>query len=193
VQNVTSVFALERGNTANRVNANPFVILNPTLIDALFTFGTANAGKTFLVFVQGPGGISRNLTLPLTGFNPTQAGCPAGFTGGNEQGVQVTFTCNSSTTPATGAAVITSAHVQREANGSFSLIVTGSGFQPNATVTVGGKSPKKIKPKGLETGSTTFSQLILRKGFCGGLPGALVVTNPNSPASNAFQVTDTCQ
>ncbi|MFL6277303.1 MAG: hypothetical protein ACJ74G_19130, partial [Blastocatellia bacterium] len=55
VNTVTSVFALERGNTANRINAAPFVVINANLIDAFFNFGSANAGKTFLIFVQGPG------------------------------------------------------------------------------------------------------------------------------------------
>ena len=60
-------------------------MLTPQLIDALFDFGTANAGKTFMIFVTGPGGTSRNLTQGQT---------PAGCVFGNEQGIQVTFTCN---------------------------------------------------------------------------------------------------
>src|SRR5205823_441807 len=130
VNTVTSVFALERGNTANRVNAAPFVVINANLIDAFFNFGSANAGKTFLIFVQGPGGVSRNRTAAITGE-------PAGCALGNEQGIQVTFTCNSTTAPQTGAAVLTSYEFDPTTN---SITVHGSNIDENATVSVGGVS-----------------------------------------------------
>jgi hypothetical protein len=205
VQNVTSVFALERGNTANRVNANPFVILNPTLIDALFTFGSVNNGKTFLIFVQGPGGISRNLTLPLTGFNPTQAGCPAGFTGGNEQGVQVTFTCTTTTQGGGGGnpppqldtpIVNGCGPLDRQPNGSFTLDVTGSNIKRNAIVTVGGISPKKVKfiDPDPTNGSDAFRTIRLIKKFCLGLPGTISIKNPgtNGGTSTGFFCNRSC-
>jgi hypothetical protein len=64
------------------------VILNPNLIDAFFDFGAlGSAGRRFAIFVSGPNGTSRNLfALP--------AGAPPGCVLGNEQGLQVTFTCN---------------------------------------------------------------------------------------------------
>jgi hypothetical protein len=182
---VTSVFALERGNPANRINANPFVVVNPNLIDAFFNFGSANAGKTFLIFVQGTGGTSRNRTA-------AQAGEPAGCALGNEQGVQVTFTCNSSTSGQAGAAVLTSYEFDATSN---SIIVHGSNIREDATVTVGGATPVKIKRKGLETGSNTFTTLVLRKGICGALNGnaQIVVKNPGAEPSNALTVTQHCQ
>src|SRR6185436_1600872 len=92
VINVTSVFAQDISNPANVIQAKAFQILAPNLIDAHFAFGSANAGKTFLIFVTGPNGTSRNLTtLP--------AGSPAGCALGNEQGIQVTFKCNAPGTP----------------------------------------------------------------------------------------------
>jgi hypothetical protein len=78
-QNVTSVFAVDVANAANKVNAQDFTILNANLIDAHFNFTSANAGKTFVVFVTGPGGTSRGLITPV-------AGAPAGCALGNEQG-----------------------------------------------------------------------------------------------------------
>jgi hypothetical protein len=75
---ITSVFAVERTNPANVIQATNFVVLNNNLIDALFNFTSANAGKTFLIFVTGPGGTSRNLTTAVAG---APAGCPLG----NEQ------------------------------------------------------------------------------------------------------------
>ncbi|MFL6214097.1 MAG: hypothetical protein ACJ74J_09425, partial [Blastocatellia bacterium] len=182
---VTSVFALERGNPANRINANPFVVVNPNLIDAFFNFGSASAGKTFLIFVQGTGGTSRNRTA-------AQAGEPAGCALGNEQGVQVTFTCNSTTSGQAGAAVLTSYEFDAASN---TITVRGSNIRDGAVVTVGGVTPNKVKQKGLETGSNTFTTLILRKGFCGALNGnaQIVVTNPGAAASNALVVTQHCQ
>ncbi|HJQ25472.1 MAG TPA: hypothetical protein VKA60_16245, partial [Blastocatellia bacterium] len=145
----------------------------------------ANAGKTFLIFVQGTGGTSRNLSAAVTG-------APAGCALGNEQGVQVTFTCNSTTSPQTGAAVLTSYEFDAA---NSTITVHGSNIDENATVTVGGVSPKKIKRRGVETGSNTFNTLILRKGICGALNGnaQIIVTNPGKPASNALIVTEKCQ
>ena len=173
---VTSVFAVERGNTANRINANPFVIVNPNLIDAFFNFGSANAGKTFLIFVQGPGGTSRNRTA-------TQTGEPAGCNLGNEQGVPVTFTCNSVVTPPINTAdtpLVNGCTLNREATGQFTLDVVGSNIKSGATATVGGVTPKKIKFIELEPGSTTsFRTIRLVKKVCNGLPGSILVTNPS--------------
>jgi hypothetical protein len=185
VGGVTSVFALERGNPSNRINANPFVVVNPNLIDAFFNFGSANAGKTFLIFVQGTGGTSRNRTA-------AQAGEPAGCALGNEQGVQVTFTCNSSTSGQATAAVLSSYEFDAA---SGTITVHGSNIREDALVTVGGATPNKIKRKGLETGSNTFTTLVLRKGICGALNGnaAVVVTNPGAAPSNALIVTQRCQ
>jgi hypothetical protein len=184
VPNVTSVFALERGNTSNRINANPFVIVNANLIDAFFNFGSANAGKTFLIFVSGPNGTSRNRT-------EAQSGEPAGCALGNEQGVQVSFTCNSTTSGQTGAAVLTSYEFNAANN---TITVHGSNIKDGAVVTVGGVAPKKIKKKGLETGSNSFTTLVLKK-VCGSLNGAakIVVVNPGAPASNELTVTEKCQ
>lgn len=86
--NVTSVYAEQIDNAANRVDASSFVVLDNNTITANFDFGAANAGKTFLIFVSGPNGTSRNLRTAT-------AGAPAG----NEQGNQVTFTVNAPPPP----------------------------------------------------------------------------------------------
>jgi hypothetical protein len=194
------VFALERGNPANRINANPFVVVNPNLIDAFFNFGSANAGKTFLIFVQGTGGTSRNRTA-------AQAGEPAGCALGNEQGVQVTFTCNTSTpgtctpgtpgcpTPPTDQAIVNGCTLERQETGQFVLLVVGSNIKSGATATVGGVTPKKIKFVELEQGSTnSFKSIRLVKKVCGGLPGNVVVTNPGATGvpSTAFFCNERC-
>lgn len=181
---VTSVFAVERNNPANVVQATNFVVLNSNLIDALFNFGTSNAGKTFLIFVTGPGGTSRNLTTLPQGAQP---GCPLG----NEQGVQVTFTCDSvifqSSLP-----VVSACKLKRSSAGAFSLVVTGRDFQQGATATVGGKNPKKVRFKDLQAGSNTYNTLVLKGNICGGIPGAVVVTNPGGKSSLPFQCGGSC-
>lgn len=72
---------------ANTIEATTFTVLSANLIDALFHL---DSSKTFMIFVTGPGGTSRNLTAGQT---------PYGCVPGNEQGVQVTFTCESANQP----------------------------------------------------------------------------------------------
>jgi hypothetical protein len=188
--NVTSVFAVDIANPANVIQARTFVVLNQNLIDAHFAFGSANAGKTFLIFVTGPGGTSRNLTtLP--------AGSPAGCPLGNEQGIQVTFKCNAPGVPTNppaplDIAVVTGCKLDRQDNGSFTLDVTGNRIKAGATVTVGGQAPKKIKVVDVEPGTTNPTKLRLIKRLCGNLPGAIVITNPGAAASAPFLCTERC-
>lgn len=190
VPNVTSVFAQQIDNANNRINATAFVILNANLIDAIFNFGSANAGRRFLIFVSGPNGTSRNLTsLP--------AGAPAGCPLGNEQGIQVTFTCRA-TTPGGGGtvpdiAVVTGCRVERSDSGTFTIDVFGTNFKAGATVSVGGRTPKKVKFRDVATpGGNAFTRLVLKGRVCGGLPGIITVTNPGAPPSVAFNCAFTC-
>jgi hypothetical protein len=86
------VYAVAQDDPSNVVHATNFHVVNATLVDALFNFGSANCGKVWLLHVVGPGGPSRNLTeLPV--------GTPAGVPLGNEQGTQVSFNCNDLTPP----------------------------------------------------------------------------------------------
>lgn len=84
---VTDVFAVDASNAGNVIHATTFTVLTANQVTARFDFGAINAGKRFLIYVTGTGGTSRNLTsLP--------AGAPAGSPPiGNEQGVQVSFSC----------------------------------------------------------------------------------------------------
>jgi hypothetical protein len=189
IGNVTSVFAID-AQTGARIDARAFVVLNANLIDAHFNFGSANAGRTFFIFVTGPGGTSRNLSAPLAG---TPTGCPLG----NEQGIQVTFKCNAPGTPTNPGtpidiAVITNCHLDRQANGTFTLDVTGNKIKAGARVTVGGVEPKKIKVVEVEPGTTNPTRLRLVKRLCGNLPGNIVITNPGAAASAPFLCTERC-
>jgi hypothetical protein len=179
---VTSVFALDRANCATRINATTFFIVNANLIDALFNFGSVNAGKTFLIFVSGPNGTSRNISACQAAPAGTPAGCPTG----NEQGVQVTFTCNTSANPGGGntpdIALLERCKLNRDdVSGAFSLDVFGSNIKLNATVTINGQVPKKVQFKDLATGSNDiFTRVRLKKQLCSKLNGAasIVITNP---------------
>jgi len=191
--NVTSVFAVELGNPTNVIHASTVQILSGNLIDAFFQFGPANAGKTFLIFASGPNGTSRNLTQLPTGA-PT--GCPLG----NEQGVIVTFKCKSagatgtpadtSSTPSTP--LLNGCRVDRDDAGSFSLSIFGRGIRDGATLTVGGKTPKKIKFKDPDAADNGFTRILVKKKFCDSLPGQVVVTNPNGAASAPLFCSDRC-
>src|SRR5437868_1422801 len=179
--NVTSVFAVDAANPNNVIQAQRFVILSPNLIDALFSFGTANAGKTFLIFVSGPNGTSRN-------FNTAPAGCAIG----NEQGIRVTFTCRTATATNNDIAVIRGCSVDRDAAGNFALIITGENFKAGGRLTVGGREPRKVKFKGeVSAGTSIFNKLVV-KGACNSLPGDLIYTNPGQADSVAYRCNDSC-
>ncbi|HET9532254.1 MAG TPA: hypothetical protein VFQ92_17980, partial [Blastocatellia bacterium] len=136
---------------------------------------------------------SRNLTaLP--------AGAPAGCPLGNEQGIQVTFTCTTQTTPpppngGPAVAQVTGCDLTRSDNGKFTLVVTGQRFRQGAAVTVGGLSPRKVKFLDLDTQTNAFTRLRItdrRNRLCGAIPGQIVVTNPGQPASEPFQCNERC-
>src|SRR5215475_6613915 len=112
--NVTSVFAVDIANSAKVIQSTRFVVLSPTLIDALFCFGSANAGHTFLIFASGPNGTSRNLTA-------ASGTCPIG----NEQGIQVTVKCNAATSSTSSDPQVLGCDVNRSDTGKFTLVITG--------------------------------------------------------------------
>jgi hypothetical protein len=185
--NVTSVFAIEVGNPANVVQALRFVVLSPFLINADFAFTSANAGKTFLIFVSGPNGTSQNLTSLPAG---TQ-GCPAGFLG-NQLGIQVTFKCNSGTVPG-GSGNPNAVTVQSatwDAQGRLQIV--GTGIQQGAVFKIGNTTAKKVKYKGLQTGSNTFNKAVA-KGLCpvGAVGAELQIIQ--SGVTSTYRLTQGCQ
>ncbi|HJQ68776.1 MAG TPA: hypothetical protein VKA70_07380 [Blastocatellia bacterium] len=186
--NVTRVFAVERSNPANVIESPHFVILNNNLIDALFDFTSGNAGKTFLIFASGPNGTSRNLRIP--------AEAPEGCVLGNEQGVQVTFTCQGTPPPSGDTpapiAEITTCRLKRSPSGSISLEIFGPSFVENSTVLINGVEPKKLKYKN-PLGEGRFGRMVANGKVCENLPGAIIVTRPNGRPSIPFACTRQCQ
>ena len=175
---VTSVFAVDLANTANVIQAQDFTVLNANLIDAHFNFTSANAGKTFVVHVAGPGGTSRGLITAVPGQ-------PAGCALGNEQGCLpcIEFTCNSTTPPVDGIpvdqALVNGCKLDRNPAGNFVLDVFGKNLKPDAEVRVGSITPKAVKPREPDPGFPGgFLRLTLKGRICNGLPGTIVVTNP---------------
>jgi hypothetical protein len=189
--NVTSVFAVDKNDPANVIQATKFAILNSNLIDAHFDFGLANAGRTFLIFVSGPNGTSRNLTsLPLG----ATAGCPLG----NEQGIAVTFTCRArpasgeNPTPTDSIAIMSGCKLERDPSGAFSLNVTGTNFREGSTITIGGVTPKKLKFKDKNPGSSTFSRIVAKGRLCNALPGPVVYTDISGFRAVPFICAERC-
>ena len=185
--NVTRVFAVERGNPDNVIESPHFVILNNNLIDALFDFTSASAGKVFLVYASGPNGTSRNLRIP--------AEAPEGCVIGNEQGIQVTFTCDARQPGGGGNAppifvAISSCDLNRSQSGVYSLVLTGQ-FKQGATVRIGGVVPKKVKLRD-STGPDTFAKMVIKGRVCDNLPGAIVV-RIDGIATAPFQCAASCQ
>jgi hypothetical protein len=192
--NVTSVFGVEVGHPDNVIQSSAIQILNINLVDAFFRFGSANAGKTFLIFASGPNGTSRNLTtLP--------AGAPGGCPLGNEQGVSVSFKCKPSGGPGSGdipiptddPVPISSCKVDRTESGGFTLTLGGRGFREGDTLTIAGVTPKKLKFKDPNPGNTSFSRIIVKGRVCDGLPGPIVYTPANVQRSFVFLCAASCQ
>src|SRR5262249_11064102 len=174
---VTSVSFVPVGGGAT-INASSVFLQSCCILDAFVNFTTANAGKTFLVFVTGPGGTSRNLSAAVTGQ-------PCTFVAGNESGIQVTVTCASAPPPGGGGtsptpAVITSCALDRQESGQFFLDVVGTNIKEGFTVTVGGVTPKKVRTV-VDGGTSGPTTIRLLKKICNGLPGNIVITNPGTP------------
>jgi hypothetical protein len=186
---VTSVTFVPVGGGATITGSSVF-LQSCCLLDVFVNFTSANVGKTFLVFVTGPGGTSRNLTAAV-------AGQPCTFAAGTETGVQVTVTCasapnpNPTPTPLT-AAVVTGCTLDRQESGQFFLDVTGTNIKDGFTVTVGGVEPKKIRTIQVESGTTPAIIRLLKK-ICNGLPGNIIITNPGgAPPSQPFFCNKSC-
>ncbi|MEK6302952.1 MAG: hypothetical protein AABO41_19750, partial [Acidobacteriota bacterium] len=125
---------------------------------------------------------------------------------GNEQGIQVTFTCSTSTgpcvpgtpgcnTPPNQAQLERCSLSRDDVSGGFRLDVFGTNIKLNAGVTVNGQVPKKIQFKDLVAGSTdTFTRVRLKKQICSKLNGAasIVITNPGGQPSATLLCTATC-
>lgn len=192
--NVTSVFAVEKGNPSHVIQSKAFVVLNTNLIDALFDFGAANAGRTFLIFASGPNGTSRNLTALPQG---AQANCPLG----NEQGVMVTVTCKGPSgsgpdpadSPDSIKTEVAGCSVDRDSSGEYTLTVRGRMFKEGAVVTVGGNTLKKPKFKDFDAASNAFTRITAKKKVCKTLPGVVIVTNPGEAPSTAFFCGSSCR
>jgi hypothetical protein len=192
---VTSVFAIDV-ETGARVDAQ-FVIFDNNTLDAFFNFGSANLGHTFEIFVQGPGGTSRNIGMAQQPQGTPQMGCNAI---GNEQGIQVRFTCGSTPTPPGGnggppdVPTISNCNVKRKPTGAFTLVITGDNIGVGATVTVGGGSARKTLFKNVNAGTQKATKIILKGGVCGLLPGAILIKNPGDSGgtSQPFACNATC-
>jgi hypothetical protein len=187
--NVTSVFAVEKDNPNNVVQVTRFEILSDHSIDAYFEFGVANVARRFLIYASGPNGTSRNiLSLPQ--------GAPIGCPTGNEQGKEVIFECaplpHGDPIPAPVATIFGCVLGRNEA-GAFILFVSGFHFKEGAAMTIGGIAPKRLKFKSPAFSEPGFFQVIIVKGnLCKGLPGRIVVTNPNELSSQPFQCNEIC-
>jgi hypothetical protein len=88
--------------------------------------------------------------------------------------------------------VVTGCDLTRSANGKFTLVVTGRQFKEGAAVTVGGRTPKKVKFLDLDTQANAFTRLRVSGKLCAGLPGQIIVTNPGVAASQPFQCNEDC-
>jgi hypothetical protein len=60
-------------------------------------------------------------------------------------------------------------------------------------VTVSQGSAKKVTFSDFDSATNTYGQVMLQGGMCKLLPGLIVITNPEQPASVPFQCNETCK
>jgi hypothetical protein len=122
----------------------------------------------------------------------------------------VTFTCNAAPPPppvcpdpnnpacppvGLTPAIVNGCDLGRDSTGTFFLDIVGRNIKRDATVTVGGRTPKKIKFRDAEVGNPgAFTRITVKKGgLCSGLPGNILITNPGgAPVSTAFFCNKSC-
>ena len=121
---VGGVKAVQEDNPANVIPATSFTVLNSSLIEARFDIGSANIGRTFRIFVTGPGGQSRN----LLSTDPRPVGVPTG----NEQGNAIIFTCS---TPVSGS-ITFSANSYFVSEGTPAVTITAKRENSSGALTV---------------------------------------------------------
>lgn len=186
--NVTRIFAVNRDAPAEVIDASTIVPLNQNLLDAFFEFPTGSDGKSFLIFASGPNGTSRNLTSVPEG---TSEGCPTG----NEQGIQVSFTCRGSSgaeaSPSPAPKRLLGCAVKRKPSGAFVLILETTGVEEGVSLNVGTITPKKIAYKKPIEGTGLFRKLQVKGAVCGGLPGPVLLSLPGGE-TETFQCAAAC-
>ena len=70
--------------------------------------------------------------------------------------------------------------------------VFGKGIRDGATMTVAGLAPKKLRFKGADATDGSFTQIVAKGKFCDGLPGAIVITNPDGTSSAPMVCGERC-
>jgi hypothetical protein len=103
----------------------------------------------------------------------------------------ITVFARSTQAPPDGRAILDRCSVSRSSSGSYSLTIVGRNIKEDAAVTVGGSVPKKIKFKD-EVSPGVFTRLVVKKKFCQGLPGAIVITNPGAQPSAPLLCSSSC-
>lgn len=163
ISNVTSVFAVEKFNPANVVQANSFTVLSANQITAAFDFTGVNSNKQFLIFVSGPNGTSRNM---ITAPAPLPIGCPLG----NEQGLLVQFACEGSDLPVcftlggTWVGCTQSCQTRRgvqtcTVRGNFNLSNLGTNRVPNTSIRFFASDDPVWDPSDLPLSARTVTNL----------------------------------
>jgi hypothetical protein len=108
-----------------------------------------------------------------------------------DTGVITVFARSIQQPPPDGRAILDRCSVNRSSSGSYSLTIMGRNIKEGAAATVGGSVPKKIKFKD-EVSPGVFTRLVVKKKFCQGLPGAIVITNPGAQPSAPLQCSSSC-
>ena len=89
--------------------------------------------------------------------------------------------------------VLESCELKRSAAGVYTMHLFGYSIQEEATFTVSGTSPKKVKFKGTDGPVRGRMKIVLKGNLCGSLPGMVIATNPDGRASAPLACNQRCR
>jgi len=89
---------------------------------------------------------------------------------------------------------IISCKVKRRPSDGFNLVLitNENGLTEDATVTIGGIAPNKLKFRRRIAGTNLFAKVVARGNICGRLPGAIVVTPSDGRKPSVFICSAMC-
>lgn len=89
--------------------------------------------------------------------------------------------------------VLESCELKRSPAGVYTLHIIGHLISEEASFTINGNSPKKVKFKGTVDNVPGRLKIVMKGAICGSLPGFIIATNPDGRATAALACNQRCR